>query len=208
VNRRDWYQRVNEAWPGYDPVAKCHHLPALTFPEAARAARLLWRYALGSTLRLRVVETSGNRRTWIYDGELRVNPELGWNELTHDLSHLFQRVRDPTTTPHSKEHARLELRLVRRGWLDGRLKDAPRPAAAAPEQLKQPAASGGVTLPGGLVDRQLAAGFSLDKRVAHAQAMLRRAVTRCRRAETILKKWRRRAAALARRVEAARAVPS
>lgn len=120
VTRREWYERVNAAWPAT--------VPALTGPEALRAARRLYRYGTGRTWKGPVRLTSGNRSTWIWGGEMVVNPEQGWHELVHLLSHLCER------SGHNASHARMELRMikqvVKRGWLDGRLKDPP--AAARP----------------------------------------------------------------------------
>lgn len=107
------------AWPS--------EVPDLTGPEAIRAARRLWRFSMGNTLELDVVLTSGNRYNWIRGNELRVNPDRGWRNLVHDLSHLFVSRANPGERPHSKFHARFEAKLVRevikRGWLSGSLRD-------------------------------------------------------------------------------------
>jgi hypothetical protein len=127
-------------WP--DP------LPTLTEPEAIRAAKRLWRWAEGSTLQLPIVITSGNRYNWTaWEGHqqvLRVNPSAGWPRLAHDLSHLFWRRANPGARPHEKGHARFEAKLIKeilkRGYLNGALRDAPKadvPAEAlSPEDAK------------------------------------------------------------------------
>jgi hypothetical protein len=120
-----------ELWPSV--------VPLLTGPEAVRAARRLWRFAMGATYSGNVVVTSGNRHTWTHwQGnalELRVNPDQGWRHFIHDLSHLFVTRANPGIKPHTTFHARFEKRLVRevvkRGWLDGRLRDVPAVKAAA-----------------------------------------------------------------------------
>lgn len=113
VTRREWYERVNGAWPA--------QVPPLTAEEAVRAARRLWRYGRGRTWTGEVRVTSGRRHTWVWGGVLYVNPEKGWHDLVHMLSHLCER-----SEAHGSTHARMELRMikqvVRRGWLEGKLR--------------------------------------------------------------------------------------
>lgn len=110
-------------------------VPALTGPEALRAGRRLWRFAMGETFSGRVEITSGNRSNWMRGGVLYVNPGKGWRELVHDLSHYFVYRANPGERPHSKFHGRFEAKLarevVRRGWLDGKLRDRPKAATVA-----------------------------------------------------------------------------
>ena len=168
MNRREWYERVNAAWPA--------QVPALTGAEAVKAARRLFRWA-GMKVR-EVTETSGNRHNWGDAGSFVVNPEKGWRELVHGVSHWVHYLRNRVgafRSPHDKSHARLELSMVRqvvkRGWLDGRLKSKPAAAAAAVPTAK-------------------------NDKLAHARAMLAKADTRLKRATTIRRKWARRVARL------------
>jgi hypothetical protein len=114
------YFAVNTTWPRSTPV--------LTADEAVKAAKRLLRFALKRTFEVKV--TSGNRHTWVRYGILYVNPENGWHDLVHDLSHFAHQRLHPGERPHSRRHASLERRLVKevltRGWLDGRLKKAVR----------------------------------------------------------------------------------
>lgn len=124
VSRREWYERVNAAWPS--------EVPALTAEEAVRAARKLWRWGMGRRFTGRVEVTSGNRRTWTRSGTLLVNPGHGWVGFIHDMSHLlWWAANDSDTRPHEKGHAKLELAMrklaLRRGWLDGKLRSKPKP---------------------------------------------------------------------------------
>jgi hypothetical protein len=127
VTRREWYERVNAAWPAT--------LPALTADEAIRAARRLYRFVRRRTFDGQVKTTSGNRYSYIRNGVLYVNPDRGWHDLVHDLSHYFH-ARLSDAKPHASDHARLELRMakevVRRGWLDGTLKTPARAPRAKP----------------------------------------------------------------------------
>jgi len=122
VTRREWYRRVNAAWPAT--------VPPLTAEEAVRAAKKLYRFERGYTWRGPVKVTSGRRSSAIRGGVIIVNPLGGWHELVHLLSHYL------SPGKHGADHARCEMRLIkeviRRGWLDGKLRSEPKPAAPAP----------------------------------------------------------------------------
>src|SRR5205085_9451744 len=124
ITRREWYARVNAAWPT--------PLPPLTGPEALRAFRRLYRYAFHRLPRLPVRLTSGNRRTGRTRTGWAVNPAGGWHDLVHVLSHYA------CPGAHGGAHARMELRLIkqvlRRGWLDGRLKPVSKPPVPPVDQ--------------------------------------------------------------------------
>ena len=132
------YAPVNTQWPS--PV------PALTFHEAAQAAKRLWRRTTKTKLPWRIVETSGNRESWTrtraidprhrkfarYGIALVLNPEKGWRDLVHTMSHLIHRRLEPGERPHSAIHFRLERDLVdyvvnESGWLQGKLKSRAKP---------------------------------------------------------------------------------
>lgn len=128
VTRAEWYKRVNAAWPS--PI------PPLTAAEAIRAGKRLYRFGMKRTFRGPVRVTSGNRYTWIRRGEMLVNPSHGWHGLVHLLSHYCHSRRHPDENPHSGEHARCEIRMIKevikRGWLEGKLKSEPKPTPAKP----------------------------------------------------------------------------
>lgn len=118
VSRKEWYRRVNSTWPAGP-------LPELTAPEAVSAARRLYRFVRRRKCPWPVKVTSGWRYTQIFGGVVYVNPGDGWKVFIHLLSHSLYR------GPHSGEHARGEMRLIkqviRRGWLAGKLKRTPKP---------------------------------------------------------------------------------
>lgn len=176
LSRRVWYERVNAAWPAGT-------LPALTGPEAIRAAKKLYRFAIGHTWRGEVRLTTGNRATWERGGVLYVNASRGWSSLVHLMSHLADVWQRPRDHGHDNQHAKLELRMVkevvRRGWLDGKLKDKPRTVKPPPTPQE-----------------------ALGLKYARAAAALRRAQTRLKRATTLHRKALRRMTYYARRVEA------
>lgn len=133
VTIREWYERANSVWPD--------EIPELTMPEAIRAARRLWRYATGKTWGGKVEPvTARNQYTWFRYNTLYVNNNKieyvpghgkigGWRTFVHDLGHCIDYWtgnRRKAGRPHSKQHARLEARLakqvIRRGWLEGKLR--------------------------------------------------------------------------------------
>lgn len=120
----DIHAKQPDAWPDI--------IPRLTGEEAERAARRLWRFALGETYDGKVRVASGNRYNWFRHGELVVNPGRGWRALVHDLSHYFVSRENPAMRSHSKFHAKFEAKLIRevlrRGWLEGKLKTPEKPA--------------------------------------------------------------------------------
>ncbi len=121
------YETINAQWP---PV-----MPTLTGPEAISAAKRLYRIAMGKPLKLKVKLTSGRRYTWPRSGVLYVNPEghhFGpWQDLVHDISHWCHRRLHPKAPAHGAGHAWLEGELVaevvRRGWLNGTLRQEAKP---------------------------------------------------------------------------------
>lgn len=184
VTRTEWYRRVNASWP--DTV------PRLTAEEAVRAAKRLYRFGMKRTWTGPVRVTSGRRHTWVrWDRTgttaqrvLFVNPEKGWHDLVHALSHYcHDRTASVEDQGHTAAHARCEMRMIkeviRRGWLEGKLKDTPAVAL-----VPNPPA----------VDARAV-------KMARTAAAIERWERKQRRAETALKKLRRRLRAYARYAE-------
>lgn len=135
VTIREWYDRANAVWP--------EDVPDLSVEEAMRAARRLWRFGAGRTWTGKVEPVrSRNQYTWVRRGVLYVNHNKiewvpghgdvgGWRSFVHDLGHCIDwwtGCRRRAGRPHSKQHARLEARMakevIKRGWLDGKLRKA------------------------------------------------------------------------------------
>lgn len=137
-------------------------LPSLTRDEARRAARKLIHH-FGGRRRVRWV-----RRCWVAASPPFNTVHRGWRRLVHDVSHRVWTREAPKARAHGKHHATLELEMSRyvlaRGWLTGTLKAAEhrRPAPTA------------------------------DQKLARTLAALKRWETKRRRAETAMKKLRRR----------------
>lgn len=112
---KEWYRRVNEAWP--EPV------PAMTFAQGSNAARRLFRWALGETFTGTITETSGARHNKCSYRRIIINPRRGWKSLLHTMSHRCWRMANvgEPIRPHERGHAKLELRMIKevikRGWL-------------------------------------------------------------------------------------------
>jgi hypothetical protein len=116
-----WDRLVNEKFEGKAPVLS---------PDASiKAAKRLYRKALGKPWTGGVKLTSGNRQTWVRRGVLVVNPdERRWNgqgglrEIIHSISHYAHSRLHPADAPHSRRQAQLEGRLVtyaiKSGWLE------------------------------------------------------------------------------------------
>jgi hypothetical protein len=178
VTIKDWYKRVNDLWPKDADGRRA--LPTLTYDEAERAARRLFRWA---GLKFdRYEQARADAVTWLrYRDQgwtVSLNPRHGWHELIHMISHICNR--KAGHKPHGREHARLELGMIKqvlkRGWLQGTLKTVPvvKPEPApAPIPSEAPVSRTAVKL-------------------SHAERMLKTAITRHKRAATLLKKWQRR----------------
>lgn len=110
-------QYVDAKWP--------KALPKLTAIEAERAALRLYRLIFKKKCPYPIKVTSGRNYSYIRNGVLRVNPDKGWAELVHTLSHSFFLRKARGEKPHGYPHARLEKAMVEyvvaQGWLDGKL---------------------------------------------------------------------------------------
>lgn len=161
MNLTQAYERVNEIKP---PEVK-----AMTFEEASAAVRKMYRHMTGKLFPYTIVETSGNRNTWLYGSEFRVNVGKGWTDLVHMFSHWYHRHFFASDRPHSKRHARIERKLrkwaVSRGWMSGALhkeKASPAPVSRSEERAK-------------LIERRRAQVARLERKIKALTTRLRKA---------------------------------
>lgn len=129
-----WARLVNERFGSDQPI--------LSPEESIRAAKKLYRHAMGKSFTGPIKLTSGNRNTWVRNGVLYVNPDevrtnRGLREMIHSISHYCHSRLHPKDAPHSKRQAALEGRLAKfaltKGFADGALKrEAPAPKAKPP----------------------------------------------------------------------------
>jgi hypothetical protein len=111
--RRDhslWDQRVNDLWGGLRPV--------LSAEESVKAARKLYRHAMGKAWPGKWAVVSGNRHSYPRRGIFNVNPDRRWGErglraIIHSISHYCHRRLHPGDKPHSIRQLRLEAKLTR-----------------------------------------------------------------------------------------------
>lgn len=168
------YESVNGQWPeGTNEGRSIKPSPQ----EAIAGAKRLYRIAFGRPFRGKMKLTSGRRYTYIRSGIFYVNPDQrywtgqggGWHEIVHGISHYASARLFPKAKGHGPQHAFLERQLiaevVKRGWLDGKLK--------RPEKPKP------------VVDRN-------ELELARIIARAKRWEARRKRAETALKKLARR----------------
>jgi hypothetical protein len=127
------YESVNGAWPaGTRDGRDLKPTPQ----EAIAGFRRLFRKAFGRPYRGKLILTSGSRRTW-YGSKprtIRVNPDErggGWHEIVHSVSHMASR--ELYREGHGPRHAFIERELIKLvvdgGWLEGKLRRDPKPAA-------------------------------------------------------------------------------
>lgn len=127
----EFYQKhVEKAWP--------EKVPKLTEAEAERAARRLYRFVFKKPCPYPTIITSGRNHSYIRSGKLRVNPQNGWKEFIHGLSHSFYGRLHPSAKPHSGQHGSLERHMVQyaieSGWIDGKLKPKTTTKVVDPKQ--------------------------------------------------------------------------
>lgn len=133
-----WDRLVNERWDGQSPV--------LSPDDSVKAAKRIFRQAMGRAWVGPVKLTSGNRYTWVRRGVLIVNPDMhqrecrGLRAMIHDLSHYAHSRLHPSEAPHSRRQATLEGKLVtyalKSGFADGRV----RPLGPTPQPKAEPVA--------------------------------------------------------------------
>ena len=85
---------------------------------AMNFVRAFWRQEMGGKLPWRIHVGSGNRRTWMNDYVFTVNPDQGWHDINHDMSHFIER--RGSGGAHTDNQVRLEgagARLIVRRFL-------------------------------------------------------------------------------------------
>ncbi len=126
---------IAQAYDKVNAIQQVAPVQTLTFGEAEKAVRKMYRHLTGNKFPLPCVETSGNRVTWTHQGTYRINAGNGWIDLLHLFSHWYFRRTNGEDRPHSKKHARLEVKLrkyaIKHGWLTGSLRRHEKPEAPA-----------------------------------------------------------------------------
>ncbi|KPL28070.1 MAG: hypothetical protein AMJ72_05355 [Acidithiobacillales bacterium SM1_46] len=73
---------------------------------AMNYVRAFYKQVMGRKFPYKLRIGSGNRRTWRDSKGFTVNPEQGWHDINHDMSHFLERM--ITGKAHSDSHLRLE----------------------------------------------------------------------------------------------------
>ena len=88
-------------------------------PNLAKSfVRAMWKQEMGGKLPWKLRIGSGNRRTWMHDFVFTVNPDQGWHDINHDMSHFIER--RGSGGLHTDNQVRLEgagARLIMRRFL-------------------------------------------------------------------------------------------
>lgn len=157
--RNEWNRLINNKWPA--------NMPKPTAQEAVAGAKRLYKRGLGRPWTGKVKVTSGRRDTWIRRGTLYVNPEQGWPEIVHLLSHWCHYRKHPGDRPHSYRALEMEKDLTNyvlaNGFHEGRLRRETKPKVKPDPKVV---------------------------RYKRAQAALKRWQTKAKRAETAIRKYR------------------
>ena len=160
---RQDYDRMDGSWP--------ETIPAVTFVELTVAyRRLRKKFVPGRRdLPMKFIRTSGRRWSGVqcvqYPKdflEVRLNPDRGWKDFVHWLSHNF-------AGGHGERHLRMEWKMIQHviksGWLEGRLKRDQKAARPKPPLV--------------------------ERRAANAKRALERAEHAAANADRRVRKWRR-----------------
>jgi hypothetical protein len=157
---RDYELVVEKVWrEGSTPEQRRNVHPNL----AMNYVRAFWKQEMGTKFPWKLRIGSGNRRTWLQWSTFTVNPDQGWHDINHDMSHFMER--RMTGGAHTNQHVRLEgagARLIVRRFL----RDEP---YVEPKKKRDPVA----------------------ERASQVDAGIRRWETKLRRATTALKKLRK-----------------
>ena len=177
----------------YDAVAQLWSavtVPPVTRSEAERAARRIYQHfgsvRLGGPRMIRVARFNGRvRRCWI-TSKTNAGLNTGWQRIVHDVSHRIFAHRHPNFRPHAGGHARLEHEIARyviaKGWLTGTLRS---------KATRKPT----------VAERRAQA-------VTRTESAIARWTSKLRRAQTALRKLRRRHRAQLRRLAPGSIAPS
>jgi len=112
---RDYELVVEKVWrEGSTPEQRRNVHPN----HAKSYVRAFWKQETGRKFPWKLRVGSGNRRTWRDSYGFTVNPDQGWHDINHDMSHFIERQK--TGGAHTNQHVRLEgagARLIVRRFL-------------------------------------------------------------------------------------------
>ena len=100
---RDYNNVVEKIW---DEQSTRHQRFNVHPNLAANYIRAFWKQVMKRKFPYKIRIGSGNRRTWRDSKGFTVNPDQGWHDINHDMSHFLERM--ITGEAHSDHHLRLE----------------------------------------------------------------------------------------------------
>lgn len=98
--------------------------------HAKSYVRAFWKQEMGKPFPYKIRIGSGNRNTWLQGRVFTVNPNAGWSDINHDMSHFIHWRK--TGLSHKGGHMSVErdgAALIRRRFLES----GPKPEKAKPE---------------------------------------------------------------------------
>lgn len=110
----DYNRIMRKAWEGVPNEQMFNVWPN----HAVSYVKAMWKQSTGYKLKWKIRIGTGNRRTWVRGGVLTVNPDQGWHDINHDLSHFIER--RTSGDAHSDNHLENERRgaeLIRKRFL-------------------------------------------------------------------------------------------
>lgn len=157
---KDYARVMGKAWDGVP-----HEQMRNVWENHAKSyVRAFWKQEMGRPFPYKIRIGSGNRNTWLQGRVFTVNPNAGWHDINHDMSHFIHWRR--TGLSHQGGHMSVErdgAALIRRRFLE----EGPPPVKAKPEidLVAKRAAS---------VDRRIVGWEKKLKRAAKALKKLRK----------------------------------
>ncbi len=115
ANASDYNRIMRKAWDG----VPAQQMSNVWKRHAASYVRAFWKSQTERKFRWKIRLGTGNRRSWLQDGVFTVNPDQGWHDINHDLSHFIER--RTSGDGHGEGHLereRLGAQLIRRRFLE------------------------------------------------------------------------------------------
>jgi hypothetical protein len=123
---KDYVRVMGKTWGGVPPEQMWN----VWENHAKSYVRAFWKQEMGVTFPWKIRIGSGNRNTWLQGKVFTVNPNAGWHDINHDMSHFIHWRK--TGLSHKGGHMSVErdgAQLIKRRFLES----GPKPEKAKPE---------------------------------------------------------------------------
>lgn len=151
----DYGRVMGKAWDGVSGKQMRNVWPT----HAKSYIRAFWKSQTGRKFPYKIRIGSGNRDTWLSSGVFTVNPDQGWHDINHDMSHFVHR--RMTGKAHAGGHMSRErdgAALIRKRFLE----EGPPPVKPKENLIEKRAAS---------VDRRI---VGWEKKLKRAKTALKK----------------------------------